>query len=185
MTFLITTLIIVLLILSWKYIQRLEPAGVFALIWVTSVPMILLLQEYIVLNLEGVLFIVIGVFTFMLGTIFCDYYYHPKKEKSTVLTFKKGWALPLVCVLLVCAMVNPLYSIILHGFSLQALLDMREVLEMNKGISEDRYAGAEYSNVLNQFFLIFCYAAPLFGGFCYRLVGKLTKTICRRTDRRN
>lgn len=178
MTFLITTLIIVLLILSWKYIQRLEPAGVFALIWVTSVPMILLLQEYIVLNLEGVLFIVIGVFTFMLGTIFCDYYYHPKKEKSTVFTFKKGWALPLVCVLLVCAMVNPLYSIILHGFSLQALLDMREVLEMNKGISEDRYAGAEYSNVLNQFFLIFCYAAPLFGGFCYRLVGKLTKTIC-------
>ena len=178
MTFLIATLIILLLILSWKYILRLEPAGVFALIWVASVPMILLLQEYIVLNLEGVLFIVLGVLTFLLGTIFCDYYYHPEKDKSTVLTFKKGWALPLVCVLLVCAMVNPLYSIILHGFSLQALLDMREVLEMNKGISEDRYAGAEYSNVLNQFFLIFCYAAPLFGGFCYRLVGKLTKTIC-------
>ena len=58
MTFLIATLIILLLILSWKYILRLEPAGVFALIWVASVPMILLLQEYIVLNLEGVLFVV-------------------------------------------------------------------------------------------------------------------------------
>lgn len=178
MTFLIITLIVILLLLSWKYIVRLEPAGVFALIWIASVPIVLMLQEYIVLNLEGVLFIVLGVMTFMLGTIFCDKYYHPAEKTATVLTFKKEWALPTMCVLLVSAMVNPLYSIILHGFSLQALLDMREILEMNKGISEDRYAGADYTNMFNQFFLIFCYAAPLFGGFCYRMVGRLTKTIC-------
>jgi oligosaccharide repeat unit polymerase len=76
-------------------------------------------------------------------------------------------------------MVNPIYSIILHGFSLRALLDMREVLEMNKGISEDRYAGAEASNVVNQFFLIFSYAAPVIGGLCYRLVKKwCDKMLC-------
>ena len=178
MTVLIITLIIILLLLSWKYIVRLEPGGVFALIWIASVPMVLLLQEYIVLNLEGVLFIVIGVMTFMLGTIFCDKYYHPAENTDSVLTFKKEWALPTMCVLLVSAMVNPLYSITLHGFTLQALLDMREILEMNKGISEDRYAGADYTDMFNQFFLIFCYAAPLFGGFCYRMVDKLTKTVC-------
>ena len=178
MTFLIIALTIVLLLLSWKYILRLEPAGIFAIIWVVSIPLILLLQEYIVLNFEGILFIVAAVIFFMLGVIFCDIYYHPKENTKTILTFRKEWALPLVFVLFVFAMVNPLYSIVLHGFSLQALLDMREVLEMNKGISEDRYSGTENYNVINQFFLIFCYAAPLFGGFCYRMVGKFTKAIC-------
>ena len=178
MTFLIIALTIVLLLLSWKYILRLEPAGIFAIIWVVSIPLILLLQEYIVLNFEGILFIVVAVIFFMLGVIFCDIYYHPKENTQTILTFRKEWALPLVFILFVFAMVNPLYSIVLHGFSLQALLDMREVLEMNKGISEDRYSGTENYNVINQFFLIFCYAAPLFGGFCYRMVGKFTKAIC-------
>lgn len=178
MTFLIIALVCVLLLLSWKYILQLEPAGIFAVIWIVSVPLVLLLQDYIVLRFDGILFAVVGVICFMLGTIFCDYYYHPEPNQDIKLSFRKEWAFPLLLLLFIGAMVNPLYSIVLHGFSLQALLDMREILEMNKGISEDRYAGAEYSNVINQFFLIFCYAAPLFGGFCYRMVNKLTKAIC-------
>ena len=178
MTFLIIALIFLLLLLSWKYIVRLEPAGIFVILWMVSVPMILMLQNYIVLNFEGILFIVIAIIFFMLGVVFCDRYYHPQENTTTQLVFRKKLALPLVSILLVCAMVNPIYSIILHGFSLQALLDMREVLEMNKGISEDRYAGSEATNIINQLFLIFCYAAPMFGGFCYRMVGKFTKTIC-------
>jgi oligosaccharide repeat unit polymerase len=91
---------------------------------------------------------------------------------------KKQWVTPLLIVLLAGAMVNPLYSIVLHGFSLRALLDMREVLEMNKGIAADRYAGAEAHDVVNQFFLIFSYAAPVIGGLCYRLVGRFNKVLC-------
>lgn len=181
MTFLIVVLIIVLTLLSWKYILRLEPAGIFAVIWIASVPMVLLLQNYIVLRFEGIMFIVIAVICFVLGTIFCDYYYHPQKNTLTSLTFRKEWALPLMLVLFAGAMVNPLYSIVLHGFSLQALLDIREMLEMNKGIAEDRYSGAIHSNIINQFFLIFCYAAPLLGGFCYRMVGRITKVVCLLT----
>jgi len=181
MTILIIALVIVLLILSWKYILSLEPAGIFAIIWIVSVILVLMLQHYIVLRFEGILYIVIGVISFMLGTIFCDAFYHPINNTTTQYTFRKEWALPLLLILVAGAMVNPLYSIILHGFSLQALLDMREMLEMNKGISEDRYSGAEHSNMINQFFLIFCYAAPLFGGFSYRLVGKLTKVVCLLT----
>lgn len=163
--------------MSWKYLQRLEPAGVFALIWLVSIPAVLLLQEYIVLRLYGVLFIVVCLIAFMAGTIFCDSFYHPQRQE-VCLTFRKSRAFPLLLILLVGALVNPVYSIVQHGFSLRALLDMRELLEMNKGISEDRYAGAEVHDMFGQFFLIFCYAAPLIGGFCYRQVGRLTKTVC-------
>ena len=180
MTILIIALNIALLLLSWKYILKLEPAGVFAVVWVFLVTAIMLLQNFFELRFDGILFIMGCVITFILGTIFCDATYRPQPSGKQ-LTFKKEWALPVMLGLFVGAMVNPLYSIILHGFSLQALLSMQDILNMNKGISEIRYAGSEAHDVVNQIFLIFCYAAPLFGGFCYRWVGKLTKTICVMT----
>jgi oligosaccharide repeat unit polymerase len=177
MVYLFCALIAILLLLSWKYILRLEPAGVFAAIWVFFAVSVLLLDNYIDLNYVGCTFVLAGVIFFVVGTIFSDYFYRPTPSE-TQWQLKKKWVTPLLLILLVGAMVNPLYSIILHGFSLRALLDMREVLEMNKGISEDRYAGAEASNVVNQFFLIFSYAAPVIGGLCYRLVGKWDKVLC-------
>jgi len=170
-------LIIALLLLSWKYTLRLEPAGVFAAIWAFFGVFTLLLQNYIDLNFEGCSFLMAGVCLFVAGTIFNDYFYNPQPS-GTVLELRKKWVTPLLLILLVGAMVNPLYSIVLHGFSLRALLTMREVLEMNKGIAEDRYAGAEAHDMVNQFFLIFSYAAPVIGGFCFRLVGKLNKVLC-------
>ena len=176
MVYLFSTLIIILLLLSWKYILRLEPAGVFAAIWVFFAVSTLLLQNYIDLNFEGCVFVLAGVIFFVAGTIFSDYFYQPTPS-GYQLQIRKKWVTPLLLILLAGAMVNPLYSIILHGFSLRALLDMREVLEMNKGISEDRYAGAEAHDLVNQFFLIFSYAAPVIGGLCYRLVGKFNKVL--------
>ena len=81
-------------------------------------------------------------------------------------------------ILVAGAMVNPLYSIILHGFSLEALLSMQDILNMNRQISEDRYMNGGVTNAVNQLFLVFCYVAPLFGGFCYRWVGKWTRFVC-------
>ena len=177
MVILFIALIIALLLLSWKYTLRLEPAGVFAAIWAFFGVFTLLLQNYIDLNFEGCSFLMAGVCLFVAGTIFNDYFYNPQPS-GTVLELRKKWVTPLLFILLVGAMVNPLYSIVLHGFSLRALLTMREVLEMNKGIAEDRYAGAEAHDMVNQFFLIFSYAAPVIGGFCFRLVGKLNKVLC-------
>ena len=137
MTVLIIALLIVLALLSWKYMMQLEPAGVFAAMWIVLVTAVLLMQNYIVLRFSGILYIVICVIIFVLGTIFCDYVYHPHPSRIT-LTFRKERVFPVLIVLFVCAMVTPLYSIVLHGFSIQALLDMRELLEMNKDISEDR-----------------------------------------------
>lgn len=177
MVYLFCALIVILLLLSWKYVLRLEPAGIFAAIWIFFAVSVLLLDNYIDLNYEGCTFVLAGVIFFVAGTIFSDYFYRPTPSE-TQWELRKKWVTPLLLILLAGAMVNPLYSIILHGFSLRALLDMREVLEMNKGISEDRYAGAEASNVINQFFLIFSYAAPVIGGLCYRLVSKWNKVLC-------
>ena len=178
MVYLFSIFIAIVLLLSWKYILRLEPAGVFAAIWIFFGVSTLLLQNYIELNFTGCAFLMAGIIFFISGAIFSNYFYQPS-HSGVVIQLRKQWVTPLLLILLVGAMVNPLYSIILHGFSLRALLDMREVLEMNKGISEDRYAGAEASNVVNQFFLIFSYAAPVIGGLCYRLVKKwCDKMLC-------
>ena len=177
MAYLFCALIVIALLISWKYILRLEPAGIFAALWIFFAVSALLLQNYIDLRFDGCTFILAGVIFFVAGTIFSDYFFRPTPSE-TKLELRKKWVTPLLIILLVGAMVNPLYSIILHGFSLRALLDMREVLEMNKGISEDRYAGAEAHDVVNQFFLIFSYAAPVIGGLCFRLVGKWNKVLC-------
>ena len=177
MVYLFSLLIVILLLLSWKYILRLEPAGIFAALWIFFGISVLLLQNYIDLSFDGCVFILAGVIFFVLGTIFSDVFYHPV-QSGVQLRLRRQWITPILLILLAGAMVNPLYSIILHGFSLRALLDMREVLEMNKDISEDRYAGAEAHNLINQFFLIFSYAAPVVGGLCYRLVGKWNKFLC-------
>lgn len=177
MTFLIITLIIILLLLSWKYIVRLEPAGVFAAMWTVMFVCILLLQEFFELRFYGILYMVGLVMMFSLGTFFCDSTVHPEPSGAT-LSFRSRLALPLMVVLLVGAMVNPIYSIVLHGFSLQALLSMQDLLNLNKGMSEMRYNGAEVHDVVSQIFLVFSYTAPLLGGFCYRWSNKLTKTVC-------
>jgi hypothetical protein len=124
MVYLFSALTIILLLLSWKYILRLEPAGVFAALWLSMAFFTLLLQNYIDLNFEGCSFLMLGVVCFVIGTISSDYFYNPTPSGSR-LELKKKWVRPLLLVLLIGAMVNPIYSIILHGFSLRALLDMR------------------------------------------------------------
>ena len=131
MVYLFGILIVVILLLSWKYILRLEPAGLFAALWVFFGIFTLLVQDYIDLRFDGCVFILTGVVFFVTGTIFSDYFYHPSPADGHI-RLKKQLVTPLLIVLLIGAMVNPLYSIVLHGFSLRALLDMREVLEMNK-----------------------------------------------------
>ena len=177
MVYLFCTLLIILLLLSWKYILRLEPAGIFAALWLMMGFLTLLLQNYINLNFVGCSFIIAGVIFFVAGTIFGDYFYNPVSSGGE-LAINKQRVTPMLVILIIGAMVNPIYSLILHGFSLQALLDMREVLEMNKEISIERYNQGEARNLVSQFFLIFSYAAPIIGGFCFRVVNKWNKVLC-------
>ena len=177
MTFLIVALLVMIFLLARKFIIRFEPAGIFAIMWILFTICVLPMQYYIALRFTGILYIISCVLLFTLGTIFGDSICHPSITKTT-LSFNQQWALPVLIVLFIGAMVNPLYSILLHGFSLEALLSMQDLLNMNNKISEDRYYSGNVTNMVNQFFLIFCYTAPLFGGFCYRWVGKWTKAVC-------
>ena len=180
MTSFIVALLVFLFLLARKFIIRFEPAGLFAIMWILFTVCVLPMQYYISLRFTGILYIIGCVYLFTIGTIFGDSICHPSVTKST-LSFNKQWALPVLIILFIGAMVNPLYSILLHGFSLEALLNMQDLLNMNNKISEDRYYSGNATNMVNQFFLIFCYTAPLFGGFCYRWVGKWTKAICIST----
>ena len=142
MTFIIIAIIILILLLAKKYIARLEPAGVFAAMWVFFAGAVLLLQNQIEQRQEGQIFVLVSVTVFVLGTIFCDTTYQPEAT-GRKLEMRKGWITPVLLILIAGAIVNPIYSIALHGFSLQALLSMQDLLNMNRAISEDRYYTGE------------------------------------------
>ena len=177
MTTLLLALILGLLLLSWKYILKLEPAGVFAGIWIVMIGMVLLFQNIIVVRPGGLFYILTCVVAYVMGTIFCETYYNPNGNANQSLVYNKNYGLFCLIVLFILSLVNPLYSITLHGFSLSSLLSASALFNMNETISEDRYSGRDITNTINQFFLIFSYTAPLIGGFCYRLGGRFTKIL--------
>lgn len=176
MTILILALVILLLIMSWNYIKRLEPAGLFAAMWALLITVIIGCQGFVIIRYTGLLFILACVYSFLIGTIFVNTYYHPIPSTNINLKFNKKVANTLLVALFFAAFVNPIYTVILHGFSISSIFNIVTLLQMNNTISVDRYSGADYTNTFNQLMLVFSYSAPLFGGFCYRLVDKFGKT---------
>ena len=177
MTLIIIALIIILSLLSKKYILRLEPAGIFSGLWIALISLVVLFQSIIIVVPSGILYILTCVFAFVFGTIFCESCYNPQDNSNQVLIYKKGYGDTLLIILFILSLVNPLYSLTLHGFKLTSLFSISAILNMNETISDDRYSGRDITNSVNQAFLIFSYTAPLIGGFCYRLGGKLTKVL--------
>ena len=176
MSILILALVILLLIISWNYIIRIEPAGLFAAMWALLITVIIGCQGFVIIRYTGLLFILACVYSFLIGTIFVNTYYHPTPNTNINLKFNSKVANTLLVALFIAAFVNPIYTIILHGFSLSSIFNIVTLLQMNNTISVDRYSGADYTNTFNQIMLVFSYSAPLFGGFCYRLVDKFGKT---------
>lgn len=176
MTILILVLVILLLIMSWNYIIRLEPAGIFAAMWALLITIIIGCQGFVIIRYTGLFFILACVYSFLIGTIFVNTYYHPTPSTNINLKFNKKVANTLLVALFFAAFVNPIYTVILHGFSISSIFNIVTLLQMNNTISVDRYSGADYTNTFNQLMLVFSYSAPLFGGFCYRLVDKFGKT---------
>lgn len=177
MTFLIIALLVVLTLLSWKYMMQLEPAGVFAAMWIVLITTILLCHNFVIIRYYGLLFILMCVISFIVGTTFCDVCYTPSVQRKIELTFHPHPAKIILVLLLIAAFFNPIYTLYLHGFSLKSLLSTTALLYMNNEIALDRYYGDNAYSVINQLFLVFSYTAPLFGGFCYRLIDKFGKIV--------
>lgn len=176
MSILILALVILLIIISWNYIIRIEPAGLFAAMWALLITVIIGCQGFVIIRYTGLFFILACVYSFLIGTIFVNTYYHPIPSTNINLKFNKKVANTLLVALFFAAFVNPIYTVILHGFSISSIFNIVTLLQMNNTISVDRYSGADYTNTFNQLMLVFSYSAPLFGGFCYRLVDKFGKT---------
>ena len=145
MTFLIVVLVICLLHLSWKYILRLEPAGIFAAMWTFLIVVIICCQEFIIVRYTGLFFILTCVYAFSFGSIFSETYYRPKSLGNRQLVFNSERATILMALLFVAAFINPIYTVILHGFSPLGIFDIGTLLKMNNTISVDRYSGSEYT----------------------------------------
>ena len=75
MTILIIAFIIILLRLSWKYLLRLEPAGVFAGIWIALIGLVILFQNIIIVKPGGVFYILTCVLAWNehLGCSVCSF----------------------------------------------------------------------------------------------------------------
>ncbi|MBQ9230968.1 MAG: oligosaccharide repeat unit polymerase [Prevotella sp.] len=177
MTFLIIALLLVVLFLSWKYMLQLEPAGVFAAMWVVLIATILLCHDFVIIRYYGLIFILACVICFMAGTIFCETCYTPSPKFEKELTFDVKSSKIILTILFVMAFFNPIYTLYLHGFSLKSLLSTAALLYMNNEIAIDRYSGGNAYSTFNQLFLVFSYTAPLFGGFCFRLIDKYGKIV--------
>lgn len=177
MAFLIIVLLITLLFLSWKYIIQFEPAGVFALMWTMIISSILLCHNFVFIRYYGLIFIVICVLCFTAGTIFCDVCYTPSEQQKKKVIFHTLSARNILILLFIASFFNPIYTLYLHGFSLKSLLSTAALLYMNNEIALDRYYGDNAYSVMNQIFLVFSYTAPLFGGFCFRMMDRFGKVI--------
>lgn len=179
MAIIVIILIGMVLFLSKEYIQRLEPAGIFALMWSLMIGAILLCHDFVIIHYYGFIFILACVFCFTIGTIFCDTCYLPQQtDKTFTIQFHRQRAKIILGLLLIAAFFNPIYTLYLHGFSLSSLLSTAALLYMNSEMSMDRYYGDNAYSIVNQIFLVFSYTAPLWGGFCYRLMDKYGKVIC-------
>lgn len=177
MAFLIIVLLITLLFLSWKYIVQLEPAGIFAMMWIVLITAILLCHSFVIIRYYGLLFILMCVICFTVGTTFCEVCYTPSAQQEKKIIFHSHAAKIILFLLLIAAFFNPIYTLYLHGFSLKSLLSTAALLYMNNEMALDRYYGDNAYSIVNQLFLVFSYTAPLFGGFCYRMIDKYGKII--------
>lgn len=164
--------------------SRFSPAQLFTWIWCLLILLVVVvLYGRVKLGYEGLIFILFGCAFMQIGEIVGkdivkkhiiqrnpeNRQPNKKKMKNLVLTF--------FCLAMVC----PFYTIAINGFDLESLLSFESLLELNNDMSEERYSGASQTTLLNQLLLVFCYLAPLYGGYCYRLVSGKLKILCLAT----
>ena len=171
------------LLVMLKYIYHdLTPGKIFSLFWIGQ---ILLLTiggySFLIFKYTGILFILVCLLCFNIGPMsvqterMVDYV----EERKCNITFHEKRLLALLVLLIVLGFYNPIQTIVSHGFSLSSLLDFSSLLKVNNSLSVSRYTENTSNGLFTQFFLIFSYAAPLIGGFCFPVfASKNGKIIC-------
>lgn len=113
----------------------------------------------------------VGVASLSHGTVYKrDMYLVRNNLKHNDYIVKQGnlmWFMLLVFIIL--GVLKVILSIFENGFSLSNFTNFSAFLEMNEAVAYERYYGSDTqeSSMINQVLLVFCYLAPLCGGYSF------------------
>lgn len=170
--------------ISSRICSRFSPAQMFTWIWCALIFFVtVVLYNRVKLGYEGLIFILFGCAFMMCGEIVGKLVLK-KTTKNTKLLIKRPNTKQMklfIIAFLSLAIMYPFYMIAINGFDVTSLWSFETLLELNNDMTEERYSGGSQTTVANQILLVFCYIAPLYGGYCYRLIEGKFKVFCLAT----
>ena len=167
---------VLLLWIGLRLCEPYSPAWVFVLMWTLQLIFAgLILDHFIAFSYTGLIYILILILSFLIGSIILPPM-HGCKYPKKILAFTRVKIFLIVLFLL--ALGNPLVVIIQNGFSFSALFSPESLLEMGNELSGSRYSETQEVSFLSQVLLVFLYLSPLYGGYCFSLSKKKMRYLC-------
>lgn len=183
MLYLCIILSLICIFIARKSYKELCPGKLFTYYWAGQILLFIIGgYGYLQFKYSGILFILLCVLTFNLGA---NLFNSRKKNKTLILKksricFNDRKLLQIVVISNLLGFISPIYDLISHGFDLSGLFDLSTVLEMNNGMSVERYSGEEKTGgIFIKLLSVFGCLSPLLGGFVINLVPiKKEKLLC-------
>lgn len=119
-------------------------------------------------HMESALYLLVTCIVFGVGEEFGKKMIFSKKRiQYRVPTLNKSAAWMLLVIILLLAMVYPIYRLLINGFSLSSFFNTRNFYAMNNYFEYQRYEMDVGVSVFEQVLLTFSYLSPLVGGYMF------------------
>lgn len=186
MFYICVLLSLICLIIARRSFKELCPGRLFTYFWSGQILLLIIGgYGYLLFKYSGILFILLCIVTFNLGAslIKKNKISTAKIQLKSAIRFNVRKLLRLVLTFALLGFISPIYDLMSHGFDLSGLFDLTSVLEMNNGMSVDRYSGDENSGgVFVKLLSVLGSLSPLLGGFVFNLVSiRREKLMCTIT----
>lgn len=174
--FIITVLISIMLVNFAKYIGQsiFSPVCLITLLWtmLTCLSIIGTLSLFS-WQYEGIIFLYIALFAFMIFYCIGTHFYFKKSSHSNTdlkLCFADklstfSWIF--LTLLVGLALLKWIYEVSINGFDISDFMSLDSLAAMNNYLAVERYSGDGIVNPFVQILSIAVYTAPLCGGFAY------------------
>ena len=163
-------LLIIAFALSRTVPGKFAPAHVFTLYWCGFIFVTLLCSSFLILKLSGIIYILIAVIAFSLGSLAVSRMRLKSDHRIRVVPMSQTGMRRFLLILTGLAFIGPLISLMKNGFSLSNILNLDDLMDMNHEMAEDRYASDLNSSPIDRVFSFFIYLAPLCGGTFYHFL---------------
>lgn len=171
--FLIITSLFLVLILRNTYV--LSPEKIFTYFWLIQLwGVVFLFGNIIILNESSIIYILFAILSFVLGASIVG---NVERKRTYHVRVRDKHTYLLIFLITFLAFINPVLMILRNGFNLGMMLNISDLLELNNGMSIDRYAGEDNTSLLTQVLLVFTYLSPLCGGFFLKKIGAFSSII--------